>query len=877
MSSNYDNLVEGWNLISISDNRYTDPSELAKILPDEFLLDLNSIYTFNNGEHVKVTSLELNKGYWVKVNKNVEEDFVAKSTNTIKINNKTYTYTLKKYEDGKTSYYDEDNNMEISETEYLSKLSERRRSIYKYGKIHPRLGLELEKLSDRDTINIKVWKVINSNFNLDDKLNFSNAYELFLRKNDHINIPNKDNFTDITSTFLKTNEGAELYSKLNNRQLSLDSMTVTKSSIFQLALNNSVVGIFKRDDSAFEDINNQKNDTNATIIVDTEGWRGTNLRACVFEGSPGDQGTLSGFNLVNNNVDPDGQQSGIQESFTGVLPGTRNHATTVTSIITNRGTNVSQQGYAPDSLIYSANNYTLESLTWAVQEKHCRVVNQSFHRSSEWDSPIPLEDDIYRDYLVLQFPYPFITTASGNWAQNHPSEPGGVDGSLEFVNHKSYNAVTVGNNNDFVGGNPNGMAGSSVWKNPDSAHGDWELPEICANGTSVFFNNQNRGGGTSYASPAVAGTALLLQNADNILLYWPEGIRAILFAGAIQNIRDNNWSEDVKNNLDGYDGCGCIDTEESMRITIKSFNSGKRNPNNTPKPRGWDVGTLSDNDFKEVGSYISYYIGVPNIDPSGNNSKTSRIKVALAWNSQISMDQDEPISSTLNLDHDLYLYNEAGFRVAHSASWDNSYEVIDFEGLRGQIYEIRIKRWSGTGSTWYGIAWTSGNGSFMRFHKYQELNNNHVIQEVSGYSGEIILGIPPNMYRQINPDRFDLLWRDTVINSKYLLDYDSIFTLSSTIKHGTELIMTIDPSKLDKCITNSPNYLENLRLFCSSNSTELINNYYYNRRIFNLSLFSKILNPFSPNTVTFIMDWNIRLGETLSDCMFVFGISKEDL
>ena len=50
-----------------------------------------------------------------------------------------------------------------------------------------------------------------------------------------------------------------------------------------------------------------------------------------------------------------------------------------------------------------------------------------------------------------------------------------------------------------------------IWKNPNSPHGDWELPELTANGTSVSFNSQNRGSGTSYASPAVAGTALLLK------------------------------------------------------------------------------------------------------------------------------------------------------------------------------------------------------------------------------------------------------------------------------------------------------------------------------------------------------------------------------
>ena len=67
------------------------------------------------------------------------------------------------------------------------------------------------------------------------------------------------------------------------------------------------------------------------------------------------------------------------------------------------------------------------------------------------------------NYLVLRFPFPFITTASGNWTSSTTaSEPGGPDGSLEFVNHKSYNCVTVGNNQNFnTDGTPNGISSSS--------------------------------------------------------------------------------------------------------------------------------------------------------------------------------------------------------------------------------------------------------------------------------------------------------------------------------------------------------------------------------------------------------------------------------
>ena len=47
-----------------------------------------------------------------------------------------------------------------------------------------------------------------------------------------------------------------------------------------------------------------------------------------------------------------------------------------------------------------------------------------------------------------------------------------------------------------------------------------------------------------------------------------------------------------------------------------------------------------------------------------------------------------------------------GVQVASAASWDNSYEVVEFAGQPGETYEIVIRRWSGTDSVWYGVAWT---------------------------------------------------------------------------------------------------------------------------------------------------------------------------
>ena len=50
------------------------------------------------------------------------------------------------------------------------------------------------------------------------------------------------------------------------------------------------------------------------------------------------------------------------------------------------------------------------------------------------------------------------------------------------------------------------------------------------------------------------------------------------------------------------------------------------------------------------------------------------------------------------------------------------------------IYEIRIKRFSGTGKAWYGIAWTSGDGIFWRLIREPigDLLKQHAVSELIG-------------------------------------------------------------------------------------------------------------------------------------------------
>ncbi|NNJ99125.1 MAG: hypothetical protein HKP58_01820 [Desulfatitalea sp.] len=93
-------------------------------------------------------------------------------------------------------------------------------------------------------------------------------------------------------------------------------------------------------------------------------------------------------------------------------------------------------------------------------------------------------------------------------------------------------------------------------------------------------------------------------------------------------------------------------------------------------------------------------------------SGARRLKAALAWSSKIKYTTDASLTppvkvteSKLTVDLDLYVYL-AGSLVAHSSTFDNSFEIVEFDAQPASVYDIRIKRFSGTDWVWIGLAWT---------------------------------------------------------------------------------------------------------------------------------------------------------------------------
>ena len=74
-----------------------------------------------------------------------------------------------------------------------------------------------------------------------------------------------------------------------------------------------------------------------------------------------------------------------------------------------------------------------------------------------------------------------------------------------------------------------------------------------------------------------------------------------------------------------------------------------------------------------------------------------------------------PLSSNLTVDFDLIVRDANGNQVAHSSSWDNSYEIAEFVGTNGASYDVFVRRWSGTDDVWFGLAWNTVPGILRPF------------------------------------------------------------------------------------------------------------------------------------------------------------------
>ena len=556
----------------------------------------------------------------------------------------------------------------------LQRVVEKR--VRAYGKLHETLHRQLEKAGVRTRIPVALW------------LNCAEAHETDEKKvrGQTVKPPRRllarrRAVAEVASSFIRRMER-----HCDTGGVHADTLApvvyaeLTRQEIQSLAKEKDVVGIFLHETGGIEDLGNSMAIANSDD-VQASGTKGSGIKVAVWEDGPDVTTNLS-----------------ITARYLSSGFSTSQHARHTHGIVKNIESR-KPHGHAASCALHSANSKDLDALRWAAKDKACTVISQSFHRSSEPGSATMSYDDIYKDWLALQWPYPTICQAAGNYWNG---DPDGIDPpSSEYVNHKGYNGLTVGNHDD----NAAAMSGDSVFRNPSSLHGDRELPEIAANGTSVTTVGLTMSG-TSMASPAAAGCVALVQNTDSTLKSWPEGCRAIMLAGAKRNVAGHTWWQDVTAHVDAADGTGAVDALESVNIAKQ-----RRSRNAAATQRGWDIGTLRSSDIgSNRRTKFSYSVRVPS-----SVFGPRHVKVALAWDSKItsfSIFGIPILLSTLAVDLALQVFDSRGNQVGYSGSWDNSYEIAEFQGRPGETYTIKIRRWSGTDDVWYGIAWTVTGGLF---------------------------------------------------------------------------------------------------------------------------------------------------------------------
>ncbi len=540
---------------------------------------------------------------------------------------------------------------------------DKRAYLKKYGKISPTLYNKMAKNRPGERLPVVLWLAVD-----EEKVDKSEFDDQQLQRVPQSLLNYRQQNQEAQSN-LRTLLGQKLQIEVQAESDVVPALylELTPSQIQKLNRWDEVGGLFLHETEGFDDLADSMAISNADDVVNTLGFDGTGSRVCVWEGGP---------DVLTNLV--------ISDHYTTPWPGDSWHARLVTGIIRNSESGGAPNGYAPNATVYSGNSYDpnniydVAALDWCVNSpQRSRIINQSFHYWSEQYNGDLSANDLHKDYMAVHYPYPTIVQAAGNGP------------SSEFVNHKGFNSLTVGSHNDTA----TTMSGFSVSLNPNSPHGDRELPELAANGEDVTAVGRTANG-TSFSSPAVAGTVALLHEANTTLRSWPEGNRAVLLAGATQNVSGNTWQQDVSAGVDARDGSGALNAEESVQIALNRISI-----NNSASTRGWNVGTLVDSSFgsgEHPESTFSYHIQVPS---TGGN----HVKVALAWNSEVT---NSPATSELVIDMDILVYDGSSI-VARSASWDNSYEIAEFNGVAGRTYTVKLRRWSGAGEqTFYGLAWS---------------------------------------------------------------------------------------------------------------------------------------------------------------------------
>jgi len=320
-----------------------------------------------------------------------------------------------------------------------------------------------------------------------------------------------------------------------------------------------------------------------------------------------------------------------------------------------------------------------------------------------YEDDIPSPADKFKDYTVVHPPYATQVMAAGKHLQYAGSKPD--------ISWRTFNCIVVGASNDMSTADraQHNMYYNSAWMNPDGGGvwEDFEVPHLVAPGYAVESANGPTGlsaMGTSPASAIATGIVAQLISRNITLKWWPEAIRAIMMAGATENIEGPVL--DLGDEVDDKDGAGEVDAQRSINIADPAkFNSGGR-----PVPVGHYFDSV--NFAQDFGRYYNVVWTTTAYYPYDY-----RLRVVLSWDASVECtnpaDPESCGSQVLDCDLDLYVFEQGNTQpVAYSTSYDNSYEFIQFTPVPGRVYYIKVKKATSCPSTGTYMALAFSNGVY---------------------------------------------------------------------------------------------------------------------------------------------------------------------
>lgn len=406
------------------------------------------------------------------------------------------------------------------------------------------------------------------------------------------------------------------------------------------------------------------------------GYQGSGVNAGIWHpGYPNFTNQLSSPTYRSTTAQPANEQH-----LAYMIASVRNGRTTP-----SRGT-----GFAPSASVRVANfdwlgdyptiiNNAIGAYNWARDAMQTPVLNQSWHL--EYDGTFngyPGNEqtngdqtylDRLLDYGAFNYPYVLPIQAAGN-----------INVADEFVNHKGWNSLVVGQDLQAAA-----MAPESCFRNGNAGN---ELPNVTAgvDDTMSMFENPDgspvvtASGGTSVAAALMTGFAASVISADPILTYYPEVLRAVIMASA-KNVVGQEMQLDWS--IDQQDGAGRPDG-----VFARMIARNRTNATSGLGAAGYQIAS-----FGATGQSRSLSITTP----------AGHLKVAISWFAKVS---GANFANASLSDLDLRINDSTGNTLAYSVQGDEPAEVIGIDVPAG-TYTLQVSGYAVSYDTIFGLAWVT--------------------------------------------------------------------------------------------------------------------------------------------------------------------------